>query len=248
MILTAKPYISHAVYVLSFAEIQTKIRFEQQQAEAAFSGLVGTQSRQTNLPDDADFNQPRIFFASQKKSILIAQSACQLQMRFEQPYLQVTDQLAVVQKNVNEFCQSAVQFKSDSAYGQHGLVIEINIPSEANSNPKLQQHLHDRFIRSEQLGDVASIQFTLGYKIDELFLNISASVYEMRNLDSMPRNTISSLSSIPVQEIGINFKIDINNGPISSQGIFAETPQQLFTTVSTFLSEKFPSIFGFNLN
>ncbi|GJI96183.1 hypothetical protein RugamoR57_29010 [Duganella caerulea] len=251
MNIAEKPYIGSAVYILNFRNPALKVRFEQAQAEAAFAGFVNGQSQQTNVPDSADPNQARLIFQSEKKSIAISQAACQLQLGFHGSGLSFSAQLAALRKNVLEFCRRCYVFRDFSEYALNGLVVEVNFPRQMMDIKSELQILHERFIKTEKLGEVGSFQINLGYKVEDLFLNFSVSPYETRKFEVSFKMTSPipdvNLNSLPVIENGLTVKIDVNNMPIAEKKGSEEMPSQLLSAFDDFVDKKFSSIIGMEL-
>lgn len=249
MNLTSNSYASNIAYLLSFQSPVAKIRFEQAKAEEAFAGIVNGQSQQTNVPDQADPNQPRILFQSEKKSIAISQLACQLKMNFQSSDIPLTDQLSIARKNVIEFWKKSLEFKVGSEYGMHGIIFDINFPSK-DSTETINKFLYDQFIKTTPIGDVAAIQLTLGYKVENYFINLTVSTYETRKLifQAPFSSEPVDIAKLPVSEAGVSIRIDINNRPEQSLLIDLATPNKIMDVLDNFISSKLPIISGLTFN
>jgi hypothetical protein len=175
MILTKLPFLSSVAYVLKFRAIDRTVRFKQAQIEAAFSGFLNGQSQQTNVPDQADPNQARIIFGNETKSLAVSQVGCQFSMGFLKSGIPVERQLEICHRNVIDFYQRVNRAFGSDTINQSGLVFEITYASEAPLQ-NLHQYVADRFYNGPKFGDIASSQFAIGFKKNDLFLNISAGV------------------------------------------------------------------------
>jgi hypothetical protein len=248
MIELAKPIIRQVTYLLNFKSIAPKIRFEQAQAEDVYSSFIGTQSQQTNLPDDADPSLARIIFQSAKKRIAISQTGCQIDLSFHDGEFTLEKQLGIVKNNIIDFHSKSLQFRTAESYGVTAMILDINFASKSPSSA-LQDYLHDRFIKTPRIGDVASVQVNVGYTLGNHFFNFSASVYELRKFEVASggnQTAIINIEEMSVSEYGLVFKIDINNRPqlIANSSEIAENPENLFSTLDTFLGEQFEKLSG----
>jgi hypothetical protein len=248
MIDLAKPIIRQATYLLNFKSIAQKIRFEQAQSEDAFSGLIGAPSQQTNVPDEADPNLARIIFQGGKKQIAISQTGCQFTLSFNDSEFALQEQLRIIKKNITEFYSKSLQFHTEDFYGMTAIILDISFSSKTPSL-ELQEYLYNKFIQPSRIGDIASIQISLGYKLGDHFLNLSANVYELRKFEVTDKSNHGvriNVEDIPIYDFGLNFKIDINNRPklMSNPSETAENPVQLFSIVDSFLEEQFENITG----
>ncbi|WP_042955551.1 hypothetical protein [Pseudomonas sp. G5(2012)] len=213
MIDLQKAYISQAIYVAS-NELDKRIRYKQEQAEEAFGSFISAQSQQTNLPDDFDPSQARIIFQSGPKQMVISQLASQLSLGFESSEKGVDSQLETVLKNVKEAQRKIEQFKGKEKLRENALIITLSFPSTAN-RAALSDFLFSRFLKMPRLGEVASSSVKAGYLLnDGHFINIEADVYEKRGGPiQVAAGAQIDLMSLPIIEIGISVKIDINSRP-----------------------------------
>ncbi|KWV87171.1 hypothetical protein [Pseudomonas fluorescens] len=235
MIDLQKAYISQAIYVAS-NELDKRIRYKQEQAEEAFSSFISAQSQQTNLPDDIDPAQPRIIFQSGPKQIVISQIASQLSLGFDSSEKGVNSQLETVLKNVKEIHRRIEQFKGKESLKENALVITMSLPSTA-TRTELSEFIFSRFLNMPKFGEIASSSVRVGYLLDSgYFLNIEADVYEKRG--GPFKATIGStldLMSLPIIEIGISVKIDINSRPkVSEPGFISTGPDEIINLVKNY--------------
>jgi hypothetical protein len=250
MIDLAKPFLRQVTYLLNFKSIAQKIRFEQARAEEVFASFIGVQSQQTNLPDDADPSMARIIFQGSKKQIAISQLGCQIVLTSEDAQLPLAKQLEMVKSNIAEFHSKSLEYKNAGTYGMAALIMEICFSSKT-SIPELQDYLYSKFIQTPRIGEVASVQVNLGYKMGSYFLNFGANVYEMRKFElAGGENKIVKIEDLSVQDFGLVFKIDINNRPLmtSNASKIAESPVQIFSLVDGFLGDKFEKISGLKIS
>jgi len=210
-----KKYIDTATYVISF-ERDEKVRFRQADAEKAFSSIFqGVQSIQTNVPDDFDPNAPRLILQKAKKTLTVSQIAVQYTMNFDAFVSTETDQLKIIEKNIINFCAAMKEFIAEDKIEHQGYIISTNYKSKQKSQER-NKYVFERFFRIEPYGEIASTNFKIGFKTqDLLFLNFEASSYEMRETKIEKNVTnIIKVDQMTVIEEGYNAKIDINNRPM----------------------------------
>ncbi|MBN3862095.1 hypothetical protein HCU66_07615 [Pseudomonas frederiksbergensis] len=213
MIDLQKAYISQAIYVAS-NELDKRIRYKQEQAEEAFGSFISAQSQQTNLPDDFDPAQARIIFQSGPKQMVISQIASQLSLGFDSSEKSVDSQLETVIKNVKEAQGKIEKFKGKEQLRENALVITLSFPS-TSSRADLSDFIFSRFLKMPKFGEIASSSVKVGYLLgDGYFINIEADVYEKRGgpIQIAPGAPVD-LMTLPIIEIGISVKIDINSRP-----------------------------------
>lgn len=213
MIDLQKAYISQAIYVAG-NELDKRIRYKQEQAEEAFSSFVAAQSQQTNLPDDFDPAQPRLIFQSGKKQVVISQVASQLSMGFDSAEKSIESQMDTILKNVREAQKKIEQFKGKQSLRENALVIILSFPSNANRSD-LGEFIFNRFLKMPKLSDIASSSVKVGYLLDNsFFINIEADIYEKRGgVVQATTGASIDIMTLPIIEIGISVKIDINTKP-----------------------------------
>jgi len=245
-----KPAITNCIYLLNFRSLAEKVRFDQQAAEEAFSGFVGGGSQQTNVPDEMDPNLPRIILAGKSRFVSVSQTACQfnISLGFDQSTFEA--QFSSIEKNILDFHRCALEFKKVDSFGMSAIVLETNFSSELKISD-IQSYLYSTFIRAPVVGDIASTQFSLGYKVDNHFMNIGASVFELRNVDfslgARPVHPLMlDLDKVPVQQVGLTFKFDINDRPRFSfdPNASSEDPKDILLRLRRFLEGDFEKISG----
>ncbi|WP_208278606.1 hypothetical protein [Massilia oculi] len=251
MTFTNSPSLSSVNYVLKFSTLDRSVRFKQAQVEAAFSGFFKGQSQQTNVPDTVDPNQPRIVFGDETKTLAVSQVGCQLSMSFSESDISIARQLEVSKKNVIEFCDRANRAFGDVITSQSGLVMEITFPSKASSQ-ELHQYIAEKFYSGPKVGEVASSNVTIGFKIKDLFLNFTAGVFEIRRFEfQTPQalaNTYIDVESMPVTEHGLAFKIDVNDRPRQQlNGPNLTPPIELIQVIDDFIKNDFSNFSGLKL-
>jgi len=240
---TSGPQVSFA-HVLNFVALEKRVRFDQATAEEAFGEIVGVQSQQTNIPDEFDPTQPRIMFPSERKSIWISQAACQLSLTFDLSENSYAKALPVVQEDIHTFATRATRFRSAPHFGAQALVLELRYASEETGDD-LSQYLHTRFIKTNAIGAPASFQLQLGYKYDDLYLNLMCSPYETRKLpDVGPTMSFLRADTLPVIERGIQIRIEANNILSSGSSDISVVPKELLNVVEKFVKEHFTNIVG----
>lgn len=219
----------------------------------AFGGMISGQSQQLNVPDSADPNIARIMFASGKKNLTISQLAVQLALAFDAT-LDVAKQLTIVEKNVRDFHHRVPQFKELSNFSTNALILHINFPSTETSD-RLNEFLYEKLIKPTPVGEVASVQTTLGFKFGDIFANVGASIYESRQFNAMieqgtaPIMQTIDLKSLPVVERGLQITLDINNRPrqLADPDVVAQEPDSLIEVIHQMLSTHMPNLIGLNV-
>lgn len=239
MIDLQKAYISEAVYVAS-NELDKRIRYKQELAEEAFSSFISAQSQQTNVPDDFDPAQPRIIFQSARKQMLISQIASQLSLGFDSSEKGVNSQLETVLKNVKEAHRRIEQFKGKESLRENALVITMSLPSTA-SRTELSEFIFSRFLKMPRFGEIASSSVKAGYLLESgYFINIEADVYEKRSASlQVSTGALIDIMSLPIIEIGISVKIDLNSKPKASEPGFNSTgPDEIINLVKNYFPDE----------
>lgn len=240
-------YVSHAAYLMTFKKLDEQVRFKQAQAEKAFGGFFHGQSIQTNVPDDFDPNAARILFNSAPKSLAISKASCQLNFGFE-PSLDLSKQIEVVRKNIADFHSRAFAFKEQSEFGLNALVIGLQFRSTAGKDA-LHGYLYNQLIKVSPVGKLASLAVNFGFEVEQKFINVEASVYELRRADFKGQpgtQIVVNILDVPVVEEGISFKIDVNNRPKVQANPTAapEDPRVLFDLAIKFMKHDLPNIAG----
>ena len=248
-----KPTIANGNYLLEFTEQKKSIRLQQALAEEAFGSLTSAQSQQTNLPDAATPQLPRIIFKSDRKNIAISQTNMQLDFNFESSDLDITAQIEILEENAKEFHSRAINKFTFAKYNLNALILEIQYSSDS-SVLELQKFIYDKFIKTPLIHPVASAQCAIGYRVANHYVNITAYVFEHRSIDvELNANTIvtTSIQKRDTKLIGqgVTFRIDFNNRPISETEDFQLTDDasDIFKLAHTFISNDFHTITGLNI-
>lgn len=248
-----KPKISSGNYLLEFTETKQTIRLQQALAEEAFGSFTSAQSQQTNLPDAATPQLPRIIFKSDRKNIAISQTNVQLDFNFENNDLDIAAQIEVLEKNAKEFHLRAVNKFTFAQYNLNALILEIQYSSES-SVLELQKFIYDKFIKTPLIHSVASAQCAIGYRIANHYVNITAYVFEHRSIDvELNANTIMA-ATIQKRDTkligqGVSFRIDFNNRPNSETPNFQLTDDasDIFKLAHDFITNDFHTITGLDI-
>lgn len=246
MIQTSKPHVS-LTYLLNFKDLDSRVRLQQAQAEDAFGELVNVQSQQTNLPDDFDPGHARIQFSSEKKSIAISQVACQFSLNFLDAALPFAKEIEISRKNIALFSRKAIEFKPVSEYHVQSLILELRYPS-TSSSLELAKFIHERFVKAPSIGDAASAVLQLGYRQDDLYLNLTVNPYESRKIPISSNINFFRADSLEILEQGIQIRIEVNNIPSVASSEYAVVADQLMTSVEKFMSDHFEAVFGLKLS
>lgn len=245
-------YLAQVIYVARFREPDATVRFMQADAERAFSPLLNCQSTQTNVPDNFDPNSPRIVFQTGHKTLVISQVACQLSLNFEKGVMPFDRQLDVARKNIIDFNSRLTTFKTREAFIESAFVMNINIPSDL-SQQEMHNHLAERFLKSDPLGELASFSLKVGYKTPEnLFLNLETDVYEMRRAemptpDPSGAPTFMLIDEFPIVEKGFGVKLDVNDKPrmLQNKTYVTTGPEELISRAFAFVNEQLDEEMGF---
>lgn len=246
MIDVQKAYISQAIY-LAGNELDKRIKYKQELADEIFGTFVSASSQQTNLPDDFDPSQPRLIFQGPKKQIIISQISSQLSMGFDAASRDISEQFEIVLKNSREMHSRSEKFSGRDKLKESALVVTLSFPSTAN-RAELSTFIHSKFVKFAPISDVASSSVKVGYLAkDNLFLNIEVDVYERR--EGILASNITSPNDIlklPVVEMGINVKLDINSKPQTSLASFSnEGPEQIIALMSEYFPKHIYQLLGF---
>lgn len=249
-----KPTISSGNYLLEFAEPMRKIRFEQARAEEAFASIANTQSQQTNVPDAADPQLPRIIFQANRKSISVSQLKCQLDFSFENNDLDIATQIKVLEKNSREFHSSAVKSFSVADYKLNALILDIQF-SSTSETIDLQRFIYDRFFKSPSIHPIASVQCSLGFKVEDFFVNVSAQVYESRSIGikmsdgGIPQFVAIHNHDMVLLDQGVSFRLDFNNRPCSERNGYklGDESTEIFDIFNKFMVTDFHTLTGLSI-
>src|SRR5438552_1399034 len=148
----SKKYIAEAQYVVAFVR-DREIRLKQQLVEKSFGNLFsGSQSVQTNVPDEFSGSAPRIILNAKNRTLAISQVALTLSLRFESAESAADKQLEVIEKNILDLERALPSFQKTSELRETGLVMVVNYPSD-HSVLELSNHLYSQFISFPRAGD-----------------------------------------------------------------------------------------------
>ncbi|CRL97376.1 hypothetical protein [Pseudomonas sp. 28 E 9] len=208
-----KAYISQAIFISSTSH-NDRVRYRQEDAENIFGSLFGSQSQQTNIPDELDASAPRLIFQSAHKQFLISKNSAQLVLGFQNADKPLKTQTDVIRENVLKVAKKVYEF--GEVTGELGLVVTFNLP-RTEPRTELSKKIYDKFLRTPAYGTLASSSFKVGFETEQkLYLNLEVDVYEMRrgvfNKTHVDVQNID-FSKLEVQETGFSFKVDINNKP-----------------------------------
>lgn len=250
----SKPTIASASFLLDFLQPVPGIRSYQAVAEDVFSDFANASLQMTPYPDDADPNAPRMVFQTNRKSVLISQARCQLDFNFSDNSSGFAKQLAIFQKNSEEFFLLTTRKFQVGDYGLNAAMLDIHYRSNL-SNEETQGYLVDRFVKSTLSYPVASIQLAIGFKVDDYYVNVSSQVYETRSFEFKhdsnirPETLHVRVEEMKLDERGVSFKLDVNNRPSLTGGQFklAEDAQQTLGTLNNFLKDDFSTLTGLDL-
>ncbi|HGL6721638.1 hypothetical protein NTJ56_05670 [Burkholderia contaminans] len=242
------PSLAQVAFLLHFSEVQTKVRFTQGDAEVAFGAFGSGQSQQTNVLDDADPSVPRIVFAKAKKNIAISQLAVQYAQGFDPGECPVNEQVPNILSTARSFYDQALEYRSVENYASLGMVLMVNYPSTSPTD-EIHKFVYDRFVALPSLGDVASVQMTLGFKISDLFVNLGASVYETRQFDFKGLTPFKSISmrldQLAVIAKGMQINLDVNSrARVGERAVNRQAMEDVISMATEFLYKQLPTIVG----
>lgn len=234
-----KAYISQAIFISSTSH-NDRVRYRQEDAESIFGSLFGTQSQQTNIPDELDPSAPRLIFQSAHKQFLISKNSAQLVLGFQSADKPLKTQIDVIRDNILKVAKKVYEF--GDVTGELGLVVTFNLP-RTEQRTELSKKIYDKFLRIPQYGSLASSSFKVGFETEQqLYLNLEVDVYEMRkgliNQAQLDIQTID-FSKLEVQETGFSFKVDINNKPrIGALNDYMTEIDLIMRSMDDFISDK----------
>lgn len=209
-------YIDNATYVVSFQRNE-KIRLKQADVERAFGSMFpNVQSIQTNVPDNYEPSAPRFIMQAAKKTLTISQVASQLTLKFQSNSKPLSEQLGIIEKNIDSYVLSVKEFMDESCLEQQGFIISVNYKTK-QTQQGMSDYLFKRFFSSiKPYGESASTTFKIGFRTpDLLFINFEVLSYEIRETKIEQGATkILKIDTIPIKEEGYNLKVDINNRPM----------------------------------
>lgn len=248
-----KPTFSGGSYILEFVEPVRKIRFEQRRAEDAFGSLINKESSQTNFPDMADPNIPRIVFEAERKKIQISQTRCQFDFNFDDRDMSMDKQLSILERNARDFHTRALTKFAVADYSFNALILAVQFSSKS-SRVALGEFIYERFFKSASMLPLASVQFLLGFKVGDFFINLSSEVYESRRAliktaDAASGSLVVRIKDTELVDQGLSFKVDVNNRPRSEiEGYkLGNDPSEIFDVVKNFLSVDFQKLTGLSV-
>ena len=250
-----QPTLASACFLMEFARPVKDMRFQQKLAETAFSSFINVQSQQSNFPDNMDPGLPRIMFSSEKKSILLSQTGCQLNFNFSQNTDPLEKQMLVLEKNAKEFYLLALNKFAVAEYRLTAVILDLQFPSDSK-NEDLQKFLFDRFIKTPSKYPVASVQTLLGFRVNDYFVNFSAQAYETRSAEivhqagaNVKNTEYIRLDEMEVVDTGVSFRIDVNTRPVANAKNFKQPVDAsgIFLQLNEFLANSFYALSGLKL-
>lgn len=240
-----KAYISQATYVAG-NELDKRIRYKQEAAEECFRSFFTAQSQQTNVPDDFDPTQPRLIFQAPHKQLLLSQVSSQLTLGFDSASKRIDQQLEIITKNFKDIHSRIENFKTKQELKECALVVVMSFPS-TESRVDLSEYIYNKFLTIKPLADIASTSIKAGYQLKSgIFLNLEIDVYEKRRGEIQSHQMVFNISDLPVIEVGISVKIDINNRPQSQQAGYENPgPHKLLELMSDYMKKDIYTLMGF---
>lgn len=246
------PQIINIAYMLEFSQLVRDMRYQQQKVESIFSGMMGGQANQTNVPDSADPSIPRLVFNSGKRQINISQTQCVLQFDFRGQGLKNSTILETAFKKMREF--HSVAFTGWGIFDHAALIVNLeqksNLPQEAIKN-----ELFDHFLKTPKFGEVASIEVKMGFLKENHYINLTSGVFEEREFKADSSSVQNAgpiflkIDELTLKSYGTTYQIDINSRPSSRLGkkITSDSVDNIINITQEFLGGKFHEITGQNL-
>lgn len=208
----ASKYISNAYIVINFLK-DVDIRGKQVAIEKAYNKIIKGQSVSTNVSDKDVPDKPRFILNDNKKQLLVSQVSSQLTLKFDSS-IQINNQFDTIKKYVEWMMLGTSEFIDKGNLLETGLVATVNYPSKQNIQ-QINSYIYNNFIKANSFGSIETASCRMGFKTDELFINIELNAYELREGTIKPTGDTMYIKStdIPLIEVGLQTKIDINNKP-----------------------------------
>lgn len=213
--LTSKS-INQALFVISYMKDST-IRTKQFDIEKALSPLIVASSVNTNLPDEFNPQASRVILRQGKLSVHFSQLAAQLTIDIDNTNGKslgvIRDSIA---KKINLFQSCVDEIIPHEQQRERGLVLTIPYPVDSTqfSNEEISAHIQSNFFKIAPLGKPASAQFSIGYKTnDNFFITLAVTQYQIAEGDISAAQYVD-INTLPVVELGIELKIDVNSRPL----------------------------------
>lgn len=208
------PYVSNVICVISHS-LDARVRYKVEEAERTFGRHLGGVVKSTNVDLKAPAELPRLSLVRGDRVVTIANDRIQITLSYRGRKQPVDEVIGSIERNLYQFYEATVEFRGGGDIGQIGIIVELAHPSRA-SKEELFQLLADCLYAGPRIGELASLELSIGFKTDGLFLNFGASVYELRvgRVDELPPHI--DFSNLSVDEFGLNVKIDVNDRPSSA--------------------------------
>jgi hypothetical protein len=102
---------------------------------------------------------------------------------------------------------------------------------------------------------IASVQCSLGFKVEDFFVNVSAQVYESRSIDikmsdgGIPQFVAIRNHDMVLLDQGVSFRLDFNNRPCSERSGYklGDEPTEIFDIFNKFMITDFHTLTGLSI-
>lgn len=244
-----EPSIVLGTSQLEFATVNKAIRFAQGQAEAAFKGLMGVQSEQSNVADDEDPNVSRINFNSPDRRVLsLSQMRAQIDIRI--PAGQKMQAFETLAGQSLKFHEAAIGLYGREFYSGDSLNFHIRADS-LNTSVEINDFIYKRFMNPVLPGNAISAGLNFGCELGGYICILQINGVEDLRLN--PNQVINMGEFIPKKAMkvvgrGILFAVSIR--PIGNDATGYHPPEsgeKLISFGRDFLSNHFENITGFSL-
>ena len=219
----APSYLANAICVASF-KLDRDLRFKAKEIEQNFNAALSAQAIGTNVPDSAPPLIPRFTLQSGPKQITVSQVTAQIELNFKDQAKTSAESIEIIKKNFKHFWHGIFKFKGAGELKDVGMVITLNRPLDLSS-AEISKKIFDKFLTMPIHDDVVSAGLQVGFldKSDQVFFNISANPYEMREIpfdsSNVDPSVVVDFESLPIKESGIELKLDVNSKPMFQAGV-----------------------------
>lgn len=226
-------------------DMDEKIRFRLQEAEAIFGSFANAEAKSTNLPDSAPPEMPRLTLQGSKRKVLLGKSQTTIGLSFDGSGKSCDEAQSIALDSLNRAYDLLKQFHPQVAFRGFGAIFELAYPFQKVDDPsvihKISAELAKIVYSGPSFGEVASLELKVGFKADwGGFKNIALAVYEVREgmlNASLPVQHIDA-ATLRLIESGVSLNLDVNDRPIRDSVTDEKKKLNLvLSEVSSFLKE-----------
>lgn len=149
-------------------DIDDKIRFRLQEAEAVFGSFVNAEAKSTNLPDSAPPEMPRITLQGSKRKVHLGKSQTTIGLSFEGSGKPIDEAQSIALESLNRSYDLLKQFHPKVALQGFGAIFELAYPLQKLDDlsviHKISAELAKIIYCGPTFGDVASLELKVGFK------------------------------------------------------------------------------------